>query len=46
MHYEYDSNMEYAETSKIEVYNMETGDIETVVADSGIIDLIGWIPVN
>jgi Tol biopolymer transport system component len=46
MHYEYDSNMEYAETSKIEVYSMETGDIETVVADSGIIDLIGWIPVN
>jgi len=46
MHYEYDSNMEYAETSKIEVYNMETGDIETVVAGSGIIDLIGWIPVN
>ena len=46
MYYEYDSNMEYAETSKIEVYNMETGDIETVVADSGIIDLIGWIPVN
>ena len=46
MHYEYDSNMEYAETSKIEVYNMETGDIKTVVADSGIIDLIGWIQVN
>jgi len=46
MHYEYDSDMEYAVTSSIEAYSMETGDIKTVVADSGIIELIGWIPVN
>jgi Tol biopolymer transport system component len=46
VHYEYDSNMEYVTGYNIEVYSMETGDIETVVSDSGIIDLIGWIPIN
>jgi hypothetical protein len=46
MHYEYDSNMEYAVTSSIEVYSLGTGDIKTAAADSGIIDLIGWIPLN
>lgn len=46
MHYEYDSNMEYIKNSRIEVYNMETDEIKTVVSGSGILDLIGWIPEN
>ncbi len=46
VHYEYDSDMEYVTGYNIEVYSMETGDIETAVSDSGIIDLIGWIPIN
>lgn len=46
MYYEYDSNMEYPVTSNIKVYSLETGDIKNAAAYSGIIDLIGWIPVN
>ncbi len=46
MHYEYDSNMEYVTVNNIEVYNMETGEIKTVMSGSGILDLIGWIPEN
>ena len=46
MHYEYDSNMVYAENSRIEVYEIETEEKKTVASSSGIMELIGWIKAD
>ena len=46
IHYKYDSNMEYVESSQIEVCDMESGEIKIVASGSNIFDLIGWIKVE
>ena len=44
--YIYDNNMEYVESSQIEVCDMESGEIKIVASGSNIFDLIGWIKVE
>jgi len=44
--YIYDSNMEYVESSQIEVCDMESRGIKIVASGSNIFDLIGWIKVE
>jgi len=43
--YIYDSGVEYIESTEIEVYDMQSGEIKTVASGSNI-DLIGWVKVS
>ncbi len=43
IHYIYDDNMEYVESSQIEVYDIETEEIKIVASGTSIFELIGWI---
>lgn len=44
--YIYDSSVEYIESTQIEVYDMQSGEIKTVASGSNIFDLIGWVRVS
>jgi len=46
IHYIYDDNMEYAESSQIEVCDINTGEVKAIASGNGIFELIGWIKTD